>query len=321
MARLFCFTTNHTRSKWGLYACIWISLTQTVIGDPGPTDKAAWDAINVPAKTNEIYHITYFDEELQDSFNPVCPLEDSTPFKDYTARVYRARNHCFTRPSSLEILKDGKFIFGMHGHDFNIGTNDLKRLNADVTGDGKPNLVIIERYDGAHSSPRIHLFELEPRFRHLQSIDNAAGDFINMDDDPALEIKVRDEPFEYWKSAYAQSPHVAVYLKYQDGAYRFSEELMRKPPLSKKELQAKAARIRDELEWTDPNSMNGPAPIELWHEAVDLAFHGNLEQARILIDLCWPNDIEGKNDALADFLNHLQLSIYWDDILKLSGIS
>jgi hypothetical protein len=250
-------------------------------------------------------------------------LGETTNFGEYTVNIYREEGGCFFTPSSLEILKNGCRVYGIHGCDFWVHGNKQTDnatfpCGADITGDGQPNLVIHEWTGGAHGGHIFHLFETGQQFRFIQSINTEHGSpitrFENLDDDPALEFCLPDWTFAYWRTSFAESPAPEIILKYRQEKYLIAPELMRKPGLTQDALKKLVKRIQALPEW----EQGGP-PVELWAQMLDLIYTGNMTQALELTSLCWPEAVAGKDVFLSDFLTELKNGPFWTDIEKMNA--
>jgi len=320
MVRNVSFTTSWFRSKQAIYACVWFIITGTTIANADPD---ACDSKQISARicSNGVHSFSYFDSALKDAFQPDTPPESSTTYKNYTIDIYYGAGKY---KSSLEVLHQGEFIYGRQletARSLKCLADEQVALGQDITGDGNPNMVIWEWGGGAHGPYFFQIYELEPQFKFIQCIEAGVGDFENLDADPAMELKVYDTTFSYWRSSYAGSPYIPVCLKYREGAYRLALNIMRKPPLPPKKLSELADQIRVLPEWENPTDYTGPPPMKLWYEVIDLVYSGNLAQARILFHLSWPYYIEGRNAAWSDFLGTLSQSDYWEGIQEINGMN
>lgn len=239
-------------------------------------------------------------------------LQEEQSFGDYVVRIYEW---------SFEILRKGVRVYATDSWNAKIGsqneedkTNSLVSIGADITGDGKPNLVVSEWSGGNHGYFWFHVFEIGDRFRYIQTIYAVAcGYFKNLDNDPALEFPMFDCHFVDWRTCSADSPAPDVILKYNGKQYVVDHNLMRKPALSDEELIKIATDIRENLDWEKE-----PPPVKLWARMLDLIYSGNMDQAWSLIELSWPAAVDGKEDFLKDFRAKLAESHFWKDVQKLN---
>ncbi len=252
------------------------------------------------------------------SFVPHGTLQGEQSYGDYVVRIYR------NSESSFEILQKGFRVYGAHGHCFYFGsiddnekTSSLISIGSDITGDGEPNLVISEWTGGAHCCYLFHVFEIGKCFRYIQTIDAQdaeMADFVNRDDDPALEFILQDWSFAYWKTCFASSPAPRVILKYNGRNYSMACNLMRQKGPSAEKLRQIAEDIKSYPEW---QKQEDPPP-ELWTVMLDLIYTGNMNQAWIFADLAWPANVKGKEQFLQEFRAKLAESPYWKDVKKLN---
>lgn len=254
------------------------------------------------------------------AFTPKGAPAEEQSFGDYVVRIYDRDGE----ESSFEILRKGVRVYAAHGYRFGVGSvyeddkdDSLIRMGTDITGDGKPNLVVNEWTGGSHSDFIFHIFEIGENFRHIQSINAEHSDLVdfeNLDEDPALEFPMNDWTFAYWKTCFAQSPAPLVILKYTGTKYEVADQLMRKPGLSPDELNQMAADIREYPDWKEEQP-----PVELWRQMLDLIYTGNMNQAWVVCDLAWPKGMAGKDHFLDEFKARLSQSPFWTDIRRLNG--
>jgi len=190
---------------------------------------------------------------------------------------------------------------------------------ADVTGVGKPNLVVRVHEGLGHCCTSLLIFALSPRIRKVQSVwlgHNAGFDehFYDLDKDGFPEIELRDWTFAYWKASFNDSPAPRVVLKFQKGRYRIATSLMQKPPLSLRDLRKQARSLQY------PKAFSADfAPFTLWATMLQLAYTGHAQLARKFFNLTWPKGVKGKRKFLATFRKKLRTSPYWSAVRKMDG--
>jgi hypothetical protein len=221
--------------------------------------------------------------------------------------------------SYVRILQNGREKFRLEGFRFYLGSRQspedsgLGLLLEDVTGNGQPNLVVKEWSGGAHCCASFHVFELGEKFRHVQTIvaaDNVEVWFENLDEDPALEIELRETCFAYWRTSFAGSPMPRVVLKYQEDTYKLAPDLMRQPPPTASQIIELVAQTAEAADWRS----DGRPPVVLWEIMLDLLYSGNESAAWKFFDLAWPSEVGGKDAFRRDFLMQLSTSRYWQDL-------
>ncbi len=254
------------------------------------------------------------------SFVPHGTLQSEQSYGDYVVRIYR------NSEASFEVLRKGVRVYGAHGYSFYFGsinekdkTSSLISIGSDITGDGEPNLVVSEWTGGAHCCYLFHVFEIGRRFRYIQTINAEhaeLADYVNLDDDPALEFPIYDWSYADWKTCFASSPAPRVILKYNGRNYSMASHLMRQKGPSAEKLRQIAEDIKSYPEWQKQED----PPSELWAVMLDLIYTGNMNQAWIFADLAWPANVKGKEQFLKEFRAKLAESPYWKDVKKMNNL-
>jgi hypothetical protein len=256
-------------------------------------------------------------------------LQNSASFGGYVANTYfdPASN---TKDAYFEILKDHKFLYRRqateNGEKFVIGMlypddpdAKLVAMGRDITGNGRPDLVISEWSGGANCCLTFHIFEIGKKFRNIAEIDAEFGDqgphFVHLDQSRGLQIQIYDWTFANWHSDFADSPAPKVILRFSDGAYRVSPDLMRSPIPSVSDLDARVAAIRTHKNSSRNKSWPGAdvSPI-LWATMLDLIYTGHAGDAWKFLDRAWPAQIGGKDEFARDFRAQLKRSPYWSAV-------
>jgi hypothetical protein len=265
--------------------------------------------------------------------NPIVLPHREQTSPPYVVRVYFDQAAKDGSDAYYEILKDNKSVFRQKaahkGEQFFIGTMDdkdpdapLVRMGADITGAGQPDLVVSEWSGGANCCLTIHIFEIGSTLRKIGTIYAKFGDtgphFMHMDKDSknrGLKIQVGDWTFANWHSDFADSPAPKVTLRFSDGAYRVSPDLMRSPAPSVSDLDARVAEIRTHKNTSKNNSWPG-ADISptLWATMLDLIYTGHGADAWKFLDRAWPPQIGGKDAFAQDFRAQLKRSPYWSAV-------
>jgi hypothetical protein len=269
--------------------------------------------------------------ETASQTNSVGLLESEESFKDYTLRICRDDD---TGDGSFEILHEGKQVHLQHGHKFQLPSSDdpdakepLLRVGQDITGEGVPNLVVMEWTGGAHCCYNFNVFEIGEHFRKIATLeagDTEGATFVDLDGDGRLEFKMQDWTFAYWNACFAASPAPALVLRYQQGEYRLAGDLMRRSAPTTTELAAMVQTIRTAFTNDIYDAEGGKgwkAPSELWGEMLDLIYSGNMESALQLVNLAWPPEQPGMEKFVADFLEQLSKSRYFTQVLALNAES
>jgi hypothetical protein len=259
-----------------------------------------------------------------------CPagykLEDEQKFQSYTVRIYRggdAADDAFD--GCLRILKDGRVIFAKNtdtkfaiGDDINKGSDDRLLhppsipVGTDITGLGKPDLIVSEWTGGAHCCFIFHVIELDEPIREIASIDAEDADYAHFEDvdrDGVYEFLGWDLAFKYWRTSFAQSPAPQIILRFDGTRYKLAPDLMRKAAPSTEQLRKIETDIGNEDAWKQ-----GSPPPKFWGTMLDLIYSGHADEAWKFADEAWGSANESKSRFLSDFCEQLATSPYFEDL-------
>lgn len=252
---------------------------------------------------------------------PVGSLQGEQSFGKYDARIYRDMD---TGEGSFEVLRSGKQVYTQKGFKFYFGHADgneeednLISIGKDITGDGKPNLVISEWTGGMHCCLISSVFEIDDHFRKVATINgmHSGVGFTDLNGDGKLEVTFRDWTFAYWWTSFAASPAPGLILSYQDGSYKLAADLMRKPAPTVTELEERVERVRDGDSWAVMDNLSGGIPpSHFWGYTLDLIYSGNAKYAWKFVDMAWPQNSTGKEEFIKAFKKRLAMSPYWREI-------
>lgn len=237
----------------------------------------------------------------------------------------------------LTIVKDGQTVFSITGHRFFMTTPgetneeiDLPTPGTDLTGEGKPNVVIMEWSGGAHCCNTYYIFELGDTFRLVDTIEARDGAIVfkDVDDDGIPEIRMPDYSYAYAFTCFAGSPAPEVILRYEYGHYQVATDLMEKPAPTDKELQTLADEVRNGYRTKDDDGqerLTSPGELDssaaLWREMLDLIYAGHEDLALRFFDMAWPEWAEGKEEALKKFTETVANSPWWQQVADDGGES
>jgi len=218
---------------------------------------------------------------------------------------------------------DGYYLIGQHPNrdpDLQWNVPNIPD-GTDIVGLGDPDMVVYSYTGGAHCCLMTWVFQLQPAFRLLATLDaedswpayfaapNLDGHYYYFDD---------DWTFAYWPSSFAGSPVAPVILQFVPdgkggGAYHLALGRMRKPPPTlavwKKSLRKARATFLPS---------NGPWPLfigaTLWTTEMRLIYSGHSELAWKFLNQAWPATVPGKEKWLGDFCSRLKTSPWWPDL-------
>jgi hypothetical protein len=230
----------------------------------------------------------------------------------------------------IRVSRDGELVFERTGNNddtFTIGQlayqeNGIVAIPAgtDITGRGHANVIVSHYTGGAHCCRLDYIFELEPRFKLLATLDSQDDDtahFVQLDDTGQWYYDTTDWTFGYWFGSFAGSPVHEVLLAYSDGnkgkGYHLALDKMQKPAPDAAEWDALIASIRTE---TDEKRRDFAADLRgaLWQNVLDLLYTGHPELAWKLVREAGPQAQGGSYPTLEDFCSTLTRSLYWRDL-------
>lgn len=271
-------------------------------------------------------------EVLFDGFPSVDPSEPFYPSED---DIYS-----FSR-GTLTIKKKNKVIYEEFFEEDpgwlffrNQDTNPLE----DITGDGNPDLVIY-KVNGWNES--VDIYSLGDKVRKVADsiIGVSERNVVDLDNNLGLEIQACTH-HNYGPSNVTLM--CAYYIMRYDGKqYVLAPDLMKKPPLTKEELEGKIAEIKAEIgkpvQYMDSTTC---APcskevgsfkysdyiindniaaerylINIGETIIDLIYSGNYFQAVQIIDATWPGTKEEKEAFLKDLKRDIR-----KDLWEMNGI-
>ena len=179
--------------------------------------------------------------------------------------------------------------------------------------------MIVSQYTGGSHCCLLHyVFELEPEFKLLATLDAAdswPAYFADLDGDQHYYDLAQDWTFAYWPSSFAGSPSAPIVLQFVDddkgGSYHLALEKMRKPAPSTEEwektLHEARAPFKDDT-WIEFMGAT------LWHPVLNFIYSGHSDLAWKLVDEAWAAKASDKNKWLRDFCSILKTSPHWLDL-------
>jgi hypothetical protein len=182
-------------------------------------------------------------------------------------------------------------------------------LARDITGDDVPDVVVEQFSGGMHCCIQTTVLGLGAALQVHGTIYGGDGDveFEDLDRDGAMEARVGDWRFAYWREyAFVETQVPEVILRFTPQGYRPACDLMATPPPDSAALSDKARELSDG--WTA-----GDPPPELWGYAVELVYQGHARRAWRFLDLAWPPSIPGKHEFVRDLRSRLQGSPCWSE--------
>jgi len=217
----------------------------------------------------------------------------------------------------------------------------------DIDNDGIPDIILKYYSSGAHCCHEYTLISLGNKLKFSNILygkdteNHEKFRFMDIDGDGRYEAIGKDWTFAYWNASFAGSPAPRVILRFKEGEFHLAEDLMKKPPPSRKSLRKNAYNLRKAM-IENALKMEEPTPpgmfrfefrwpwdwdSSLWDELLKLIYTGNGNLAWQYCDWYWsiPDEIDAKTrdknkrDFIRAFKKQLAKSIYWEDLKKLNG--
>lgn len=246
-------------------------------------------------------------------------LESQETYRSYKVRIYRYSDACF------EVLKSGERVYAESGKalHYEVGSvypDDPKTypvpMGQDITGDGKPDLVIAAWSGGAHCCFTFEVFEIGAEFRKIATLSAVHGDlshFADLDHNGILVFVANDWTFAYWNTSFMDSPAPDVLLRFKNGQYHLAFDLMRKSAPSNAQVASAARRVHD----MKPHPWGSP-PTDLWRQMLAYIYTGNQSMAWQFLDDAWNPKWGSKEAFLHDLERQLSRSPYWVELREAS---
>jgi hypothetical protein len=257
----------------------------------------------------------------ENSLREGCPehsrLEDEQKFADFIIRTYSHDDF----DDCIQILRDNRVVFSRHAVGKLVIGNDINKdsghevylppkipIGTDITGRGKPNVILGEWSGGAHCCFAFHVLELGDHPRDIAIVDAGDSDYAHFEDlnhDGVYEFVGWDFTFAYWHAGFLQSPAPRIVLRFNGTRYELAPDLMRQTPTSKGQLNLTETKVRDS-EWE-----GGYPPPLLWETMLDLIYTGHADLAWSFVEAAWSPERSGRTKFLQDFCAKLATSPYF----------
>jgi hypothetical protein len=251
-----------------------------------------------------------------------------------TVNGYRFTSYVSDDAACLTVIRNGSVVFrrttdsGTPG--FTLGqTADMSyhvpavANGTDVTGRGHPDMIVSLYTGGAHCCSTHYVFELEPEFRLLATLEDAHDDmahFARIDRDGPYYYFTADWVFAYWPGSFASSPSEPVVLRFVDddkgGSFHLAVDKMQRPAPTpaqwKQKLEAVQKALKQDQAVVEAESL-GPT---LWQPVMDLIYAGHSDLAWKFLDEAGPKAQQKPLPDLKDFCSLLKNSLYWPGLEK-----
>ena len=240
--------------------------------------------------------------------------------KDYEFKVSKDK-------TTFEVVKKGAVILSKAAGDqesFAVGAEGadkaLPKIGTDLTGDGKPDMVLKTKSEKDSCSNIYSIFSIGDEMQLVAEVKGLADgiEFKDLDKDKIPEIIGHDCTFLDWWAMLGSTAAPRIVLSYLEGTgYVMAPDLMRKDPPSDAVMQKFAA------------SCKGKPISKVWSYMLDLIYTGNGDTAMKFYEMVdFDAEAQATNDQgvkadkteyLEAFKEHLSTSPYWPAIKKLNN--
>jgi hypothetical protein len=249
-------------------------------------------------------------------------LVHSTTVKQYVFATYES-----DAGACLQVVRAGKVIFRRtldSQEGFTLGQPADSQGNTpaiaggtDVTGRGNPDMIVSAFTGGAHCCTFHFVFELQPEFKLLATLDDADDDLSHFErdrQDGHYYYITADWTFAYWPDCFACSPSALVKLRWIDdkngGGFHLAADKMQKPAPTQKEWNRALSEAQKAVNSHDVNSIG----TTMWQTVLNLIYSGHSDLAWKFVDELGPKAQQKPLPTLANFCSLLAKSQFWPDL-------
>lgn len=254
--------------------------------------------------------------DYRDQKTPMGHLKQEVTYNEYRIRIFLS----YDGEGSLIILSGSRKVYEQEGYKFFVGgkasvnheVRDAPSIGRDITGNGKPNVVIYEWSGGVHCCYSAIVFEIAESCVRLDIIDGRHGvpEFKDLDGDSVPEVLVYDWSFSYWPNSFFTSPSPQVILRWTSSGYQISPDLMWRKEPRPEEINSFTTSIRKSPEWGwSYGSLD--IPKELFSYALNLMYSGHENLGWRFIRQAWTSQYPFDDQLLDDLRKRLSRSPYW----------
>lgn len=262
--------------------------------------------------------IISFAQEIDEANQILVPenLIEELTIGEYNYQHYQGPPYDF---DIFQIYKGGELVYLSEiGFEYWLYKEDeLYHHGDDITGNGIPNLLIMESSGGNFFPISCYVFSIGEQFELIKILPH--GHFKDVNQDGRLEYITYEMHFSFWHACHADSPAPEIVYKYCDKDYLLAPDLMYKPLPSREEMcqvitQTKKDIIVCEKEGYRTNCwyyQGTYIPPSVWDFMLGLIFTGHPDEAYDFLDEVWPEDKTGKSNFIDDFNTQLNEKTIW----------
>ena len=263
-------------------------------------------------------------QQLSDDPTAICQREQEKESAVVRGFVFKTYEDDIEDPACLQVFHDGKVVFreAESAKHYYLGQPAERKWKIpfiengrDVTGRGHPDMIVSQWSGGAHCCTTHYVFELEPDFKLIATIDDRDYSVAHFErDDGHYIYKTADWTFAYWPSCFACSPSTQVVLRFTSqngGGFHLALDKMKRPRPTKAEWEGKLREVQKVLSDEGPQVEIGRTQ---WQFVLDLIYSGHSDLAWKFLDDTGPKAQAGDLPKLAEFCSIFMESPYWPDI-------
>ncbi len=246
---------------------------------------------------------------------------DAVTVKGFVFKDYRTGDW-----ACLQVISKGKVIFRRTEEfleAFTLGQQADPQYNipavangADVTGRGRPDMIVSAYTGGAHCCMSHYVFELEPQFKLLATLNDADDDLAHFERaaDGHYYYVTADWTFGYWPTCFACSPSELVTVRWTDdakgGGFHLAMDKMQTPAPTTTEWNKQLSAAQKVVAAGDADSIG----TTMWQTVLNLIYGGHSDLAWKFVDALGPKAQQKPLPTLGDFCSLLKTSPYWPDL-------
>lgn len=242
-------------------------------------------------------------------------LVDEQIFGEYSYCHYVGPPYDF---DIFQIYKKEELVFQSEvGYAFWLSKEDeLCSPGDDITGDGIPNLIVMESTGGNSFPLSCYVFSLGDQFRLIQCLPE--GEFVDIKQDGKLDCIGYQMGFTFWHASHAGSPAPQLVYEYCGYDYLLAPALMYQPLPEEEvinqtieEVKRRCAKVK-KSKWDAHCWHNEEVYLDssVWSYMLDLMFSGHPDEAYDFLDRVWPEGEKGKSSFIYDFEKPLNRTIW-----------
>jgi len=282
--------------RGGLAAVVWLAAAQA-IGAQGPAENPAAAC----AAKNQA---------------------DAATVGKYLFKAYKSDDG-----ACLEVTTGGKVVYSQSVDSYETYTlgqpgdaqENIPEIanGTDVTGRGQLDMIVSLFTGGAHCCTTHWVFELQPEFKLLATLNDAVDDLAHFErdrKDGRYNYITADWTFGYWPTCFACSPSEVVTLRWVDdakgGGFHLALGKMQTPAPTQAEWNKELSAAQKDVNASNADDIGRT----MWQTVLNLLYTGHSDLAWKFVDELGPKAQQKPLPSLADFCGVLKQSPYWPDL-------